>query len=231
MFIDMDFSYIFTDIFDLFFPKICLHCKKNLCNKNELLCKLCLVELPKLSRADLKYAYLRKCSQQNHIKNLFSLYKFSKDSPIQTLIHELKYQNKFNVAKELGEKIATEFFNDFTELELDLIIPVPLHKVKKAERGYNQSYFISKGISRIIGVKTNDNILIRSKFTPSQTKLNKIEREENVGNAFKLRKKTNCKNVLLVDDVITTGATINSCAKSLNEIGINNIYAASIALA
>ena len=172
MFIEMDFSNIFSDFFDLFFPKVCLHCNNNLCEKNELLCKSCLAELTKLSRADLKDASLRKCSVQNHIKNLFSLYKYSKDSPIQTLIHELKYQNKFNVAKELGEKIATEFFNDFTELDLDLIVPVPLHKVKKAERGYNQSHFISKGISRIIGVKANDNVLIRNIFTPSQTKLN-----------------------------------------------------------
>jgi len=222
---------LFYEIRDLFFPRICFHCNENVFSENQLLCNNCLSSLITLSKDDLDFESKKKFSDTNYIKQLFSLYKFGQESAIQTLIHELKYQNKFNVGRILGTNLANKFLKDLSDLSIDYIIPVPLHNVKKAERGYNQSYFIAKGISKVTQIKIADNILVRNKFTSSQTLLNKTERELNVKEAFALKKTIFDKNILLVDDVITTGATINACAKLLNEIGIENIYAASIALA
>jgi len=117
--------------------------------------------------------------------------------------------------------------------EIDLIIPIPLHRLRKIDRGYNQSYYIAKGLSKYFNIPLSGKILFRSKFTKSQTTLNLKEREENISGAFNLKKHKTVsgKNILLVDDVITTGATTNECAKVLLEAGANNVYAISAAIA
>ena len=114
-----------------------------------------------------------------------------------------------------------------------MVIPIPLHHLKKAERGFNQSYYIAKGISSQTSIAVKSNIIKRMRFTQSQTTMTLKEREENVEGAFKVRKTENVKgkSVLLVDDVMTTGATINECGKVLLEAGANKVYAVSVALA
>ena len=120
-----------------------------------------------------------------------------------------------------------------TTWNFDLIVPIPLHHLKKAERGYNQSFYIAKGVRKILNIKVSDRIVKRIKYTESQTTMNISEREENIYGAFKVKLKNSIsgKNILLIDDVITTGATISECGKILLEAGANRIYAASIAIA
>jgi competence protein ComFC len=116
---------------------------------------------------------------------------------------------------------------------IDYLIPVPLHPLKKAERGYNQSFYISNGISRQTGIPVKNNLLKRVRYTDSQTTMTFLERKENVGGAFSVLKRNNIagKNFLLVDDVITTGATTNECAKALLEKSCSKVYAVSVAIA
>jgi competence protein ComFC len=108
-----------------------------------------------------------------------------------------------------------------------------LHQLKKAERGYNQSYYIAKGLNKVLKCALKENHLKRIKFTESQTTMNITERKKNISGAFKVKTISGLrnKNILLIDDVITTGATITECGKILLESGVNKIYAASIAIA
>ena len=114
-----------------------------------------------------------------------------------------------------------------------MIIPIPLHQLKKAERGYNQAYYIAKGVGSKLKVRVSDRAVKRIKYTESQTTMNLNEREENISGAFKVRnqKAVRGKSILLLDDVITTGATISECGKKLLEAGAAKISAASIAIA
>ena len=127
----------------------------------------------------------------------------------------------------MGNKLGEHLGDTFSDI--DLIVPVPLHHLKKAERGYNQSYYIARGISKSTNIKIEENILKRIRFTQSQTKMNLEERRLNIENAFKVRKIL--RNILIVDDVITTGATVNECGKVLKKAGANEVYAASVAIA
>lgn len=114
-----------------------------------------------------------------------------------------------------------------------MIVPVPIHHLKKAERGYNQSDFIAKGLSKSLGIPYSTKLIKRTRYTESQTGLLINERAENVAEAFKVRnsKKIAGKNFLLVDDVITTGATTLECGRALVNAGANSVYACSVGIA
>jgi ComF family protein len=116
---------------------------------------------------------------------------------------------------------------------INYIIPVPLHTLRRAERGYNQSYYIAKGLKSVLKIEILENLLKRRRFTDSQTHLSITERSENVKDAFVLKKnkKISGKNILLLDDVITTGATISECGKLLISGGAVKVFAVSVALA
>jgi ComF family protein len=123
----------------------------------------------------------------------------------------------------------------FGSEKYDLIIPVPLHKGRMRERGYNQSYLISEGLSRVLNIPVKAGILIRSRYTDSQTTLSREGRIENVSGAFEIKSKhipeIEGRRILLLDDVITTGSTTESCAKTLKENGAKTVTAVSLGIA
>ena len=225
----MDISFL-KDFIDFFFPRICLHCRIEKCSVDEFLCDNCFYTLEKinLELSDVKLKSIN--AGFNNLNNLFSLYLFQKDKPIQTLLHELKYQNKFLIGEILGKRLAKDYFPHLSKLNIDVVIPIPLHKIKKAERGYNQSYYFAKGLSNALKCKLDSKLVIRKKFTVSQTLLSKEERRANMSEAFFINKNIPYKNILLVDDVITTGSTINACAAEIKKHHDVNIFAASIAI-
>ena len=155
------------------------------------------------------------------------------DKALQSLIHSFKYNKRFLNAKFLGVLIGKELGEEIINWNIDLIIPVPLHHLKKAERGYNQSEFIVNGLSRKLGIPFTTKAIKRIRYTESQTTFNQVEREKNISNAFKVRSKKKIigKNILIVDDVITTGSTIRECGKALIEGGAKSAYACSVAIA
>lgn len=234
---------IFTELFDFFLPRICVSCQNKLNSNEQYICSSCFRSIKKTPKYLIENEFQRKFAEEKIISDFLPLFIFEKEKALQQLIHELKYNGNFKIGIYLGESIGKEFGKKIKAWEPDLIIPVPLYHLKKAERGYNQSYYIAKGISNICKVEVSTSLLKRSRYTISQTELNFEERKENVKGAFELiisqrlmrlwfrRNYIESKRIILVDDVITTGATISECGKVLLSNGASKIYALSAAIA
>lgn len=222
-----------TKLIDFILPRFCCSCKTKLLTNENTICQSCFDKIQLALDKRLKREFERKFQNKNIISDFFALFVFEKDKELQYAIHSLKYQNKFQVGIFLGKVLATKIKSNRSDWKIDLIIPIPLHQLKKAERGYNQSYYIAKGISKVLNVPCSDRIVKRRKYTESQTTMTLVERLENISDAFKIRNKNvvKGKTILLVDDVITTGATISECGKILFDAGTKKIFAASIAIA
>ena len=212
-------------IFDFFLPRFCPGCNKKLLANEKLVCSQCLNSILIADAVRLQYEYDRKFNSEKIIEDFYARYVFETDKTLQHIIHALKYQKKFRLGIFLGE-ILSEGIKS-RNWQIDLIIPVPIHHLKKVERGYNQSDYLAKGFPY------STKSLKRIKHTESQTQLHINERAINVANAFKVRnsKKIKNKNILLVDDIITTGATTQECGKALVNGGAKSVYACSIGIA
>lgn len=223
----------FTPLFDFFLPRLCLSCTKKLNPDENYVCESCRPEFMTADRTRIDKEYQRKFRKPGLIEDFCSMYVFEKGKGIQNLIHALKYNGKFRAGIFLGEKTGQFILQNYLEWKIDLIVPVPLHKLKKLERGYNQSFYIAEGLRRVLKKPVDEKLIVRRKNTLSQTNMDLAEREKNIKNAFKIRKASNAagKNILIVDDVITTGATINECARVLKSAGAEKIYAVSAAIA
>ncbi len=226
-------KYIIKSLFDFFLPRFCPACKTKLGVKEEVICNTCFSSIQRASRERLQFEYEKKFVRENLISGFYSHFVFEKDKALQHLIHSLKYEKRFQNGYFLGKTIANQLQPILVEWKIDLIIPVPLHPIKKANRGYNQSTYIAKGISQFTSIHYKESILKRIRNTSSQTTMTLVERKENINNAFKACKESliQGKNLLLIDDVITTGATTTECAKVLLEAGAEKVYAASVAIA
>ncbi len=156
-----------------------------------------------------------------------------KDGMVQSLIHSIKYKNNKRLAKDLGEALALSISSQAKFSKPDFIIPVPLHPKKRRKRGYNQSSLIALGMNRVWGTKVLDDVLIRVKNTQTQTTKNRIQRWANTREAFKLQNAEQIRNyrILLIDDVLTTGSTLEACANVLGEIKGIKMSIATIAFA
>jgi len=226
-------KYFANNLFDFILPRFCCSCKTKLSVNQNTMCVDCLSKIQRSNSSRLQREFERKFFNNKIISEFYSPFVFEKDKELQHAIHALKYDKKFPVGIFLGKVLAAEIKSSKTNWKFDLIIPIPLHQLKKAERGYNQAYYIAKGVGKIFKVKVSDRIVKRIKYTESQTTMNLNEREENISGAFKVKWNTQVrgKNILLLDDVITTGATISECGKILLEAGASKVYAASIAIA
>ena len=222
-----------NSIFDFFLPRICPGCNAKLSPSEEVICNACKQQISRASNDRLSTEYNKKFLKDKVINDFTSAFIFEKNKPLQHLIHELKYSQRFKVGLYLGREIAKLLKEKITEWNADYIVPVPLHHLKKADRGYNQSYFISKGMSRYLGIPVKSNILRRKKYTSTQTTLSAQERKRNIASAFvaKNKKKISGASIILVDDVITTGATVTECGKTLLSCGAKKVYALSTAIA
>jgi ComF family protein len=222
-----------TELFDFILPRFCPSCRNKLATDEKTVCNSCLSKIKLVDSEFIKSEYQRKYESKRIISGFVSHYIFEKDKELQHIIHALKYDKKFHIGIFLGKSLGEHFKSQFQSWDINMIIPIPLHHLKKAERGFNQSYYIAKGISSQISIAVKANAIKRMRFTQSQTTMTLKEREFNVEGAFKVRKTENVKgkNVLLVDDVMTTGATINECGNVLLDAGANHIYAATVALA
>ncbi len=223
----------FTSLFDFFLPRLCVSCKTKLTTSEKYLCSECTSKLEHPSKTKLENEFKKKFLNDKIISDFASAYIFYKDSVIQDLIHSLKYDKQFLVGKYLGQQITNNLKNKILTWNASLIVPVPLHTLKKAERGFNQAEKIAKAIGKILNIPTDTKTLKRSRYTETQTKLTLVERKENMNKAFSLKTNKNIqgKTIILVDDVITTGATITECGKVLLNNGANKIYALSVAIA
>ncbi|RLD76057.1 MAG: ComF family protein [Bacteroidetes bacterium] len=224
----------FSDLFNLFFPRKCNHCGNNLDKTEVEVCKKCLFEIPKTYFLD---------DSENPVNKLFwgrvevefatSGFYFTKKSILQNLLHHIKYHNKKELACELGKYLGAELVTAGSFKDCDVIVPVPLHPAKMKKRGYNQSEWIAKGMSEKMAIPLNISLLNRHVNSETQTKKTREQRWENVRSAFNVKLPDNFskKHILLIDDVITTGATIEACASQLIENTGLKVSIASLAYA
>ena len=222
-----------TSFLDFFLPRFCSSCKNKLLIGEEIVCASCISKIKRAEEIRLSYEFDRKFKSDKIISGFTSLFVFEKDKELQQIIHGLKYDRKFRIGIFFGKLMALEFDQKVSDWKIDFIIPIPLHHLKRAERGYNQSEFIAKGVQSVLRIPIKTNAIKRNRFTETQTSLNLAERKENLKDAFAIKRKNNLKgkNILLLDDVITTGATASECGKIILESGAASVYAVSVAIA
>ncbi|WP_245628236.1 ComF family protein [Croceitalea dokdonensis] len=214
-------------------PPACFGCNVQLIGGEELLCTTCRYELPLT-----EYNF----SQENHVDRIFygrvpikkasSFLYFSSIGIVKNLLHQLKYKNQSHIGIFLGSWYGALLAEDGSLPEIDYVVPVPLHPKKLRKRGYNQVTGFGKQIATAINATFLEDVLTKTANTKTQTKKSRIERWQEQQSLFKA-KKTNVltgKKVLLVDDVITTGATIEVCARALLDAQVSEVYVATMAI-
>ena len=225
---------LIDSLIGLLYPSVCAACGTSLFKWEKLVCTRCRSMLPKTGyelNEDNPLAqifYGRVC-----LKAVTACFFFSKEGKVQHLIHELKYKGNSDAGFFLGQELGKTIKEAPLFQGLDYLIPVPLHPKRERERGYNQSMVIAQGIAEITGVEIGKNFLLRSVNTATQTHKTKEERWNNVKDIFVVKHVSQLegKYVLLVDDVLTTGATLEACALKLSSISGITISCATAACA
>ena len=225
---------MWRDFVSLIYPECCLACMQSLERGEKLVCTQCRYDLPRTNAHQEEYAALsQKFWGRTSIKHTLAFLKFTKGGKVQRLLHQLKYKGQ----REIGEMLGNWYGADLSESTLsdqyDLIIPVPLHESKLRRRGYNQSDSFAKGLSESMKVDWAAKVMERKTATQTQTKKGRWERWKNVEEIFVVadEERIQKKNILLVDDIITTGATLEACAIELYKKGCESVSVATIAVA
>lgn len=205
-------------ITSLFFPLICPGCGADLQRAGDQLCISCFNRLPitefhRFAANPVEKIFWGRVP----IRAACSFLYFTNHSIVQRLMHSLKYDGNSDVGIFFGRQMGLNFLHCDRFADLDAVVPLPLHPKREKKRGYNQAAMIARGIGEIMCIPVIENVVIRSTETQTQTRKNRIERWDNIHGKFSISKPP-ClenKNLMLVDDVITTGATIESCAQTI----------------
>jgi len=208
-------------LINLLYPNLCASCQEVLLKNENVICYNCMVDLPRsLHYQDMENPIAKLFWGKIKLEMALSAFTFVKKGKVQTLMHELKYKGNTKVGELMGIELGKEIEKAEITDKVDVVVPVPIHKKKLKQRGYNQSEFIAIGVAKVLNCEINTTLLIRMDRLESQTKKSKYERWENVGSAFTLTDSNQYrgKHILLVDDVVTTGATLEACCKKLKEI-------------
>ncbi len=217
----------------LFYPQLCAGCGNDLHGNGQVICLRCLDEIP-VTNFHLHAA--------NPVEKIFwgrvpiaaaaSYTYFTKDSLMQQLLHGLKYKGRKETGIFFGKKIGAALLESNRFMDIHAIIPVPLHPKKERKRGYNQATVIAEGISEKMQLPLITASLIRTGVSDTQTHKNRVERWHNIAGLFKISdKRLKGKHLLLVDDVITTGATLEACAAEILKIEDTRVSIVTIAYA
>lgn len=230
----MNFSLNYlNDFFALIFPNFCSGCGNTLSKGEEVICTFCQFNLPQTNfHLEKNNPVEKKFWGRVNITQAAAFYFFQKASKIQHLLHELKYKGKKEIGVKLGKMFGSHLKNsEFSSV--DIIIPVPLHPSKERKRGYNQSDLLAQGLSETLNKPWSREIVRRVKATESQTKKTRMERWKNVEEIFEVKKPEllHDKHLLLVDDVITTGSTLEACGNALLQAKNSKLSIAVIAFA
>ena len=223
-----------TDFYRLFYPQLCGGCDVPLAKGEEYLCLHCRLELPFTNFETIKSNPVEKVFHGRvNIEFATSLLFFSKGERVQNIMHNIKYNEQKELAVFIGKIFGERLQNNPYLNDVTTIIPVPLHPRKQHLRGYNQSELFAEGINEILNVELRTDLILRDINTETQTKKSRIERWENVGKAFSIKKPKALehKHILLVDDVLTTGATLEACAHELLKNANCKVSIATIACA
>jgi len=222
----------FRDFVSLFFPTHCLACGENLVKGEEAICTHCLLELPETDHhVNSDNALLNRMAYRIPIRYGMACYKFTKNGRVQRLLHALKYKGYPEIGTRLGRVFGERLRDTGSYDNFDMILPVPLHVTRLRKRGYNQSAKFGEGLAEKLMIPCSDQTLARKQKTETQTMKSRASRWENMANIFSvvMPEAVKGKSILLVDDVITTGSTIEACAMALLDTGIRELSIACIA--
>lgn len=217
----------------IFLPNNCAGCGKSLLQKERLICLPCIGRLPLTNSHN---------EQENLIERIFwgrirvekacSYLYYKQGGMVQKIMHQFKYKNKPEIGNLLGSLFAKELSHSQFIQNIELIIPVPIHPKKHEIRGYNQSEYIAIGLSQTLNIPWNGSCIQKVLDTESQTKKKRYERWKNVENVFEIKNMNPLRNkhILLIDDVLTTGSTLEACSTALLEVEGTTISIATIAV-
>lgn len=225
---------VLTDVWHTMYPALCMACGQSPRIKNGIFCVECLHAMPYTDHfmvSDNKVQ--QKFYGRIPLSFAASLLSFRPGGIVQNMMHRLKYEGRSRIAITLGEIAAEKCLSaSFFKLP-DIMIPIPLHPSKELARGYNQSYIFGTGVRKVLDVPLSKDLLIKVTKTASQTGKSRTDRVENVKDTFRIKNTEliKGKNVLLLDDVVTTGATIEAAALKLREAGVGQISLLTLAVA
>ena len=218
----------------LLYPQLCVACNASLTTSaQQCFCFKCRAVI---EPSDFPYdnnEIIDRLWGQVHLQSAASLYYFRKKSPVQWALHHLKYSNQPDIGRRLGRLLGKKMIQSAHFQQIDAIVPVPLHPMKERQRGYNQSMAFALGLAEAMYAPVWGNVLVRKAFSDSQTRKHRNERFQNVGEVFGIAqaKRIENKHILLVDDVLTTGATIEHCGNLILGVPGTRLSVATIAVA
>lgn len=219
------------DFIDLFFPKVCAGCDRFLLASEYVICTRCRHEIP-LTNHHLtrKNEAFQKFYGKLPIEYAGAMFWFHKKGIVQEMVHKLKYKGQQDIGDAAGHWYATQL-GELAKY-IDVIIPVPLHPKKQRQRGYNQVETFGKALSETLNIAYNDRLLVRNTYANSQTKKNRADRSENSQSVFDISgiPEETGQHYLIVDDVLTTGATLEACGRALLKIPETKLSIACIAM-
>jgi ComF family protein len=212
---------MFESIINLFFPKVCSGCSSFLLSNENVICTVCRHDIPLTNHhLNPENDAFKKFYGRIPVIHTSALFYFHKKGIVQELIHNLKYKGHEEIGTVLGEWYAEDLKTIELLQSVDEIIPVPLHRRKLKERGYNQVTAFGKALSSGLNIDYNDSILVRNVYSKTQSKKNLLGRTEGIESTFDVSftEKDHNKHFLLIDDVITTGSTLEACSRALLKI-------------
>lgn len=223
---------LLADTLHLFYPHYCTGCGSDLLAKDNLLCLHCLASLPHTHFALFENNYVENIFRgRMYVKAAHSEFYFSKGQLVQQLIHLLKYKANKEIGHFLGEIMGRSLLSGSRFSNIDYVVPLPLYPDKEFKRGYNQAALICHGISAVTNIPTMENNIIRQRPTETQTRKHRSERWLNVDGSFAVKTISSIigKNILLVDDVITTGASLEACGQAILNVAGTSLSIAALA--
>lgn len=219
------------DLLNLFYPEVCFVCGQGLAETEECLCTSCIYKLPKTEyHKDPNNSLFKSFDGRVKINAAAAYCFYIRGTELQYLVHEIKYSGKREMAVCFGKWYGAELRKSPLFADIDYIVPVPLHPKKLMSRSFNQSACFADGLSQAMNVPVLPDGLKRIKNTETQTNKSRYLRWENVKDVFEASDKNQLENkrILIVDDIITTGATMEACIKVLNSIPVAGVSVASI---
>ncbi len=221
------------DLLRIVFPVLCIHCGKPLVGNERYICTICLSEIP----------WTHQAQQPDNVTEMrllgrvpteaaTALMTFKKGNVTQSIVHEIKYRGNCYLAYQFGHILGEELLLSGRFNDIDYIVPVPLHWYRIMQRGYNQSRLLCEAMAKVMKKPVVSNNLYRKKYTSSQTHKSRSDRLDNMSGVFALRKPKQFENkhILLVDDILTTGATTEGCYIALSDVHDLQISVAALAI-
>ncbi len=224
---------LWSDFIQLAFPNTCRGCKSALLADEDMVCTNCRLNFPltHFHQMPANNPMFDKFKGRLPIVHASAFMHFSDDGIVQSLVHEVKYKGACELGAQLGRWYGYHLSATDIVRRFDCLVPVPLHRERQKRRGYNQSACFARGISEITGIPLREDLVLRSKATLSQVRMEREQRMANIADAFRLLADASTHNlkILIVDDVVTTGATIEACAAPLIRGGCEAIGVLALA--